>query len=252
MSNILDFILYADDTNVFYKHENIDMMCKIVSVEIDKLSTWCALNKLALNISKTNIMIFSNHKSIEHSISIDGVNLQKVDSLKFLGVCIDHQITWKDHITYISNKLSKSIAIIYRASHVLDTNALYCLYNAIFKPHINYCIEVWGNTYKNNTNPVFILKKKVMRIVCHARSLDHTSKMFCQLDILKIYDLIDFNTCIFMYKVFHKLVPLTLQNKFSMSSSKKYKNNFYVMFARTRRKLFSITINGFFIVEFIK
>ena len=36
-----------------------------------------------------------------------------------------------------------------------------------------------------------------MQIVCHARSLDHTSKMFCQLDILKIYDLIDFNTCIF-------------------------------------------------------
>ena len=59
---------------------------------------------------------------------------------------------------------------------------------------------------------LIILQKKVMRIVCHARSLDHTSKMFCQLDILKIYDLIDFNTCIFMYKVFHKLVPLTLQN----------------------------------------
>ena len=58
VSNILDFILYADDTNVFYKHENIDMMCKIVSVEIDKLSTWFALNKLALNISKTNFMIF--------------------------------------------------------------------------------------------------------------------------------------------------------------------------------------------------
>ena len=54
-------------------------------------------------------MIFSNHKSIEHSISIDGVNLKKVDSLKFLGVCIDHQITWKDHITYISNKLSKNL-----------------------------------------------------------------------------------------------------------------------------------------------
>ena len=39
MSNMLDFILYADDTNVFHKHENIDMMCKIVSVELDKLST---------------------------------------------------------------------------------------------------------------------------------------------------------------------------------------------------------------------
>ena len=173
---------------------------------------------------------------MEHSISIDGVNLQKVDSLKFLGVCIDHQITWKDHITYISNKLSKSIAIIYRASHVLDTNTLYCLYNAIFKPHINYCIELWGNTYKNNTNPVFNVQKKVMRIVCHARSLDHTSKIFCQLDILKIYDLIDFNTCIFMYKVFHKLVPLTLQNKFSMSSTKKYQKQFLYYLCKNKKK----------------
>ena len=69
-----------------------------------------------------------------------------------------------------------------------------------------------------------------------------TSQMFCQFDMLKIYDLIDFDTCIFMYKVFHKLVPLTLLDKFSMSSSKKYKSNFNVMIARTRRKQFSITI----------
>ena len=42
--------------------------------------------------------------------------------------------------------------------------------------HFNYCIEVWGNTYKNNINQVFILRK-VIRIVCHARSLDHASQM---------------------------------------------------------------------------
>ena len=58
VSNMLDFILYADDKNVFHKHENNDMMCKIVSVELDKLSTWPALNTLASNISKANFMIF--------------------------------------------------------------------------------------------------------------------------------------------------------------------------------------------------
>ena len=51
-------------------------------------------------------MIFSDCRSIDKNISINGVNLQNVDSLRFLGVCIDHQITWKDRITYISNKLS--------------------------------------------------------------------------------------------------------------------------------------------------
>ena len=39
VSNMLDFILYADDTSVFYRHENIYKMCKIVSVELDNLST---------------------------------------------------------------------------------------------------------------------------------------------------------------------------------------------------------------------
>ena len=51
---MLDLIPYADDTNVFCKYENIDMMCTIMC----KLSTWFALNKLALNIYKTNFMIF--------------------------------------------------------------------------------------------------------------------------------------------------------------------------------------------------
>ena len=98
---MLDFILSADDTNTFHKHESIDMMCKIVSVELDKLITRFALIKLALNISKTNNMIFF----FIVDISINGVNLQKVYSLKFHCVCIDHQITWTDQITYASSKL---------------------------------------------------------------------------------------------------------------------------------------------------
>ena len=74
----------ADDTNIFYKHEFFDVMCNILRVELDKVSTWIALNKLALNISKTNSMIFSNRKlnrkSLENNISINGVNLKKVCS----------------------------------------------------------------------------------------------------------------------------------------------------------------------------
>ena len=58
VSTMLHFVLYADETNVFHKHENIDMMCKIVSVELGKLSTLSALNKLALNICKNFVIFF--------------------------------------------------------------------------------------------------------------------------------------------------------------------------------------------------
>ena len=82
------------------------MMCKIFSVELNKLSTWLALNKLALNIYKADILFFLNRQSIGNNISMNGVNSLKVDSLRFLGVWIHYEITWKDYITYISHKLS--------------------------------------------------------------------------------------------------------------------------------------------------
>ena len=86
VSSMLDFILYADDTNVFYRHENIDIMSKIVSVELYKLITWFALNKLALIIFRTNFINFSNIISMMNNIFINGVNLQNDDDLKFCGV----------------------------------------------------------------------------------------------------------------------------------------------------------------------
>ena len=87
-------------------------------------------------------MISSNSKSIENNISINGVNLQKVDNLRFQTVCIEDQIIL--FTSYIN--CQNSIAIIHRASHVHDTKALYCLYNAILQPDLNDCNKVLGNT----------------------------------------------------------------------------------------------------------
>ena len=100
-----------------------------------------------------------------------------------------------------------------------------------------------GKYLQKQYQPSVYSSKRVIQIVCHARSLDHTSQMFCQLDILKIYDLIDFNTCMSVYKVVYRLVPLTLQNKFPMSSSKKSKNNFYVV-CKDKKKAFSMPIKS--------
>ena len=67
------------------------------------IKSYLLLGEIALKTKYFFIILFNN-----------------IDSLRFVGFCTDYQITWKDHITYISNKLSKSMAIIYRASHVLS------------------------------------------------------------------------------------------------------------------------------------
>ena len=98
-------------------------------MELDKLNVWFTVNKLSLNVSKTNFILFGNRKQNEDlDITINNVKIDRVYVTKFLGVLIDSNLNWKEHIDGINNKISKSIAIIYKASKILNINSLYTLY----------------------------------------------------------------------------------------------------------------------------
>ena len=128
VSSVLNFTLFADDTNIFCSHDNVLSLCRLASNELDKLSVWFAVNKLSLNVDKTNYMIFDNRKvPSDLHVSINGTNIERVNVTKFLGVLIDCNLSWKDQINNVSKKLSKSIAVIRKASFVLNSDALYTL-----------------------------------------------------------------------------------------------------------------------------
>ena len=74
---------------------------------------WLFANKLLVNLSKTHVMLFSFKRNVPKlSIKINNTELEEKDEINFLGVQIDKKLTWKTHITYICNKVSKSIAIL--------------------------------------------------------------------------------------------------------------------------------------------
>ena len=57
-SKLLDFIMFADDTNIFFKAKTPEALYEIVNTELTKISKWFKLNKLSLNIKKTNYILF--------------------------------------------------------------------------------------------------------------------------------------------------------------------------------------------------
>ena len=81
-------------------------------------------------------------------IKIDDKVINRVNKTKFLGVFIDENLTWKENVKYITTKLSKSIAIMYRTSVMLNKNSIRLLYCTLFLPYLSYCVEIWRNTYK--------------------------------------------------------------------------------------------------------
>ena len=77
-----------------------------------------------------------------------------------------------------------------------------------------YCVEIWGNTCAANLKCLVLLQKKVVRLICGAQRLDHTSSLFYDLRILKLPDMVKLKTAEIMYKAYNSSLPNNIQNLF--------------------------------------
>ena len=67
-SYLFHYILFADDTNLFFKHKNVNQLLQIANEEISKVSDWLCSNKLTLNTSKTTFIIFKTKGKIRYAL----------------------------------------------------------------------------------------------------------------------------------------------------------------------------------------
>ena len=158
VSNVLEFILFADDTNIFYSHKNIDHLARVFNLELNNISVWLKANKLSLNAIKTKFIIFrprQRRQRVAISLHIDNQTISQVTDTLFLGVIIDEYLSWKPHISCVANKIAKSIGIISRARFYLNQTSLRLLYYTMIYPYLQYCmginIYIESKTYSSAT-----------------------------------------------------------------------------------------------------
>ena len=129
----LIFFLFADDTNVLYSHENLKTLEFIVNSELNNLSNWLNSNKLSLNIMKTNFVIFCPYQkkfnyllqiSIFDSDKNKNVALEHKNCIKFLGLLIDENLSWKNHIHTLTTKISKTVGLLAKVRHIVPNRTL--------------------------------------------------------------------------------------------------------------------------------
>ena len=77
----------------------MNVLCKQISEELDKLNAWFNVNKLSLNVAKTNYMVFGKNRNKKTLLTIQGGEIQQVHSTKFLGVIIDDKLHWNEQIS---------------------------------------------------------------------------------------------------------------------------------------------------------
>ena len=97
-------------------------------------------------MNKSKCIVFRQpQKTVEIlEFRVDNNNIEVVDNFLFLGLNINKNLNWKNHIDCISIKISRTIGIMKRLRHVTPFDVLVMLYNTLILPHINYCILAWG------------------------------------------------------------------------------------------------------------
>ena len=114
VSNVFNFLMYADDTTLYCCLEDIDHVNKqaVVNQELQKINNWLIANGLKFN---------------------------------FLGLQVSSGITWKLHINEISKKISRIFGILKKLQLIVSKNVLLTIYNTLILPHINYWLLVWDS-----------------------------------------------------------------------------------------------------------
>ena len=108
---------------------------------------WFNSSKLSQNIKKTNFVIFHLYrKQLNYDINFkiydnntkNFTRLERKDYVKYLGVLIDSNLTWKYHISLVASKISKSIGIICKLRHFVPFSTLLNIYNSLISPNLRY------------------------------------------------------------------------------------------------------------------
>lgn len=189
IDDIPKYIIYADDTSLFFTSKDTTHLIGLANSVLDKLSTWSKVNALAINTSKTKAVLFRAKNriiNVTDSLRIGNSSIEIVSTVKSLGVTFHEHMTWNDHVEKVTNKVSHVVGILRRLRTFLPTKIKLMLYNALFLSQISYCHLIWGNTTISNINKLLLLQKKAVRAISNAPLNAHTEPLFTKLGILKV------------------------------------------------------------------
>ena len=131
-------------TNIYYESTDLEELEKTVNEELKKLSLWLNINRLALNVAKTNFVIFrSPMKKSNHNVTIimNRKALQQKDHVKYLGVLLDEHLNWKYQINNIALKISRGIGILAKLKPFLKDSLLRSIYFSLVYSHLAYGVH---------------------------------------------------------------------------------------------------------------
>jgi len=145
-------IAYADDLILLTRGKTVSETENIANTELTKISKWARDNKVSFNDKNSKVMLMTRRKRKERvdlEVYLNNKLLRQVKTMKYLGIIIDNKLTFREHITHMTEKCRKMIFALSKSAKLnwgLSHKALKTLYIGGIQPLLLYGAPVWAET----------------------------------------------------------------------------------------------------------
>ncbi|CAK1604430.1 unnamed protein product [Parnassius mnemosyne] len=194
-------ISYADDTTLSFYGDSWEEVFKIAQDGFNIVCHWLALNSLTLNTDKTKYVMFSirnstcitnKFKIIAHSCNMTSISnckcpdIENTNNIKYLGIIISKNLTFKEHINYLVQKIRKLIYIFKNLRHIANWNLIKTVYESLGKSILSYGISVWGGSSKTLMMEVEKVQRMILKIALKKPRTYPTTNLYAEANVLTV------------------------------------------------------------------
>ena len=168
-----DTLMYADDTTVFSAGASNDHAVRARAERMSVAKKWYGANSLMLNDSKTLHVMYTLRR-----------NPDPRQCVKFLGIHVDTELTWRPHCEVLCRRLSSSAYALRRLSESVSRDVVRVAYFALFQSHLCYGLLAWGHAA--SCERVFSVQRRVVRVLDGIAYRDDCRQSFIGLRLLTL------------------------------------------------------------------
>ena len=149
-----NIILFADDTTLLQGHRSLKYLRWMIEEDLRNMIDWFKANLLTINLNKTECVLFHySDKTSPNKFELDlnNIKLQSSEHTKFLGLWIDHTLSWRIHISNLIMKIKQNTHLLKTGNKFLTKSSKKLVYYAHIYSHICYGLVIWGNMLDKTT-----------------------------------------------------------------------------------------------------
>ena len=164
--------MYVDDTSISIAASSLPELESVLNTELANLHEWLNVNKLSLNIAKTELMLIASRQrlastTIGHSLTVHivGHEIDRVPNTKSLGLYIDQNLWWSKHVNETAKIISSGISALKRVRPFICDDTAILLYRALIEPYFDYCCPVWDGLSNELADKLQKLQNRAIRVI---------------------------------------------------------------------------------------